>query len=283
MKTINLKLSELLRRLLKNKLAVVSLIVLILICLACILAPVLTTHSYAEINSSKRSSLPTRINILGTDDFGRDAFARLLYGGRITLRVAFTSTVMAAVIGSIIGLTAGYFGGKADMLISPVLDVLTAIPLMVLILAFELMMGWGQGNFMYAMALAYIPQFARLIRASTMSIIELGYIEASRALGCSHMMIICRHVLHNVAPPLVVRFFGCAAEALLTCTIVGYLQIGITPPTPEWGSIIYGASSYIMNTKALHLLIIPCAVVAACILSLNLLSDCIRDALDPQE
>ena len=272
---------EVLLKLIRNKIAVTCFFVFFIICLACVLAPYLTKWDYREINIDRLRQRPSSEHILGTDNLGRDYFARLLYGGRVTLRIAFVSTILATLIGSVIGLTAGYFGKRADFILSQLLDILASIPIFLLVLAFEVALGWGRGYFMYAMAIAAIPQFARLARATTMSIAGSEYIVAARALGVRHPAIILKHVLHNVAPPLIIRFTTGFAEALLTCTLMGYLGIGINPPTPEWGVLVYNSRSFIRSTP--RLMIIPCTVITACVISLSLFGDGLRDALDPRK
>ena len=272
--------SDTLRRLRKNKLAIICLIAFVLICLACVFAPIVTKWSYFTINPGARISPPSLEHLFGTDNLGRDMFARVLYGGRVTLRIALISTIIALAVGSIIGLVAGYFGGKVDLIVSPLLDIFAAVPVILLAIVFESMIGWGQGNFMYAIAIAAMPQFARLVRASVMSIMGSEYIEAARALGVSHIGVISRHVAHNVAPQLIVRFTIALAEALLTCTIMGYLSIGINPPTPEWGNIVYQAKSYMR--VAPQLMVIPCSVISLCVVSISVFGDGLRDAMDPR-
>ena len=149
-----------------------------------------------------------------------------------------------------------------------------------LIIVAEATLGWGRGNFMYAMAIAAVPQFARLVRASVMNIKASEYIEAARALGVSHTGIIFRHVLHNIASPLIVRFASGVAEALLICSIMGYLGLGVNPPLPEWGSIAYIGRAFIRLNPLL--MVFPCAAITVSVISLSLFSDGIRDALDPK-
>ena len=262
----------------KNSTAVISFVIFSLICLACVFAPLLTKWNYAEINMPDRLSLPSFSHILGTDRLGRDMFSRLLYGGRATLRIAFISTGAAAFIGGTLGLAAGYFKGWVDLIISPVLDILSAIPLILLALVIEGILGYGRGYFMYAIIIGAIPQFAHLARASTINVINRLYCEAARALGVSHLGIIRGHVLHHIAPLLVIRFASAVAESILTCTVFGYLDIGIRPPIPEWGNIVYSAKDAILTMP--QLTIIPCAVIAVSVISVNLFSDGLRDALD---
>jgi len=271
--------TETLRKLFGNKTATAGLIVFVLVCLACALAPWLSKWGYMDVNFSRPLERPSATYILGTDHLGRDMFTRLLYGGRRTLRIALGSTLMAAAAGCFVGLTAGYFGGKADFVLSHVLDMLASVPVFLLIIIAEAMLGWGRGNFIYAMAISAFPQFARLVRASVMSIKGNEYIEASRALGVSHTGIILRHILRNVSPSLIVRFTGGVTEALILCTIMGYIGIGINPPTPEWGALAFLGKAYIRVNPLL--IILPCAVIAICVISLSLFGDGLRDALDP--
>jgi len=273
--------ADMFRRLRKNKTALVCMSIFLIICLACIFAPYLTPYTYTKINVARRSEGPSIDHILGTDNLGRDQFTRLLYGGRVTLKITFVSTILAAVAGSIIGLLAGYFGGRADLIISPVIDTLAAIPIIILALVFEIAFGWGRGFFMYAMAIAAVPQFARLVRASVADVMGREYIEAARALGSNHLGIMSRHILHNIAPPFVIRFTTSLAEALMTCTIMGYLSIGIRPPMPEWGGIALNAKAYMRVAPVM--MVVPCGVIAFCIVSINLFGDGLRDALDPRE
>ena len=265
----------------KNKIATIGLLVFMLICLACLFAPFLTRWTFNEIHFEKFMLSPSREHILGTDRLGRDVFTRLLYGGRTTLQITFVSTVLATIVGTTIGLIVGYFGGWLDRLISGFIDTLASIPLFILVLACELALGWGEGNFMYAMAIAATPGYVRLVRASVMDIVRLEYIEASRALGLSHFQVITRHILHNIAPKLMVRFTSGATEALLLCSVMGYLGIGINPPRPEWGFLAYYGREFIRSRPSM--LIIPCIAIIVTALSLNLFGDGLRDVLDNRE
>ena len=264
----------------RNKVAVICLAIFLIICLSSIFAPYLTTYDYTKIDANARLARPSMEHLLGTDNLGRDLFTRLLYGGRLTLRIAFTATAIALVAGSVIGLLAGYFGGKIDFIISPVLDMLAAIPVILLALVFEEMISRGNGNYVYAIALAAIPQFARLVRISVINIMGSEYIEAARALGIGHFGVITRHIVHNVAPALIVRFTSALAEALLTCTVLGYLSIGINPPTPEWGNIVYLSKNFIR--LAPQLMIYPCAVISLTVISISIFGDGLHDAMDPR-
>ena len=272
--------AEALHKIYRNKAAVAGFFIFALICLACAFAPVLTKWKYDELNTNSALERPSLTHIFGTDRLGRDMLSRVLYGGRFTLRIALISTALAALVGGATGLLAGYFVGRADFIISHCLDMLAAIPIFLLIVAAEFALGWGKGNFMYAMAIAALPQFARLVRASVMEIMGSEYIEAARALGMSHAKIILKHVLHNVAPPLIIRFTSGLSEALLICTIMGYLSIGVNPPNPEWGALAYFSKGFLRSHP--HLMVIPCAAITISVISLNLFGDGLRDALDPR-
>jgi ABC-type dipeptide/oligopeptide/nickel transport system permease subunit len=269
-----------LRRFSRNRIAVICLALFLMICISCALAPRLTKYDYSGINAGDRLSKPSWTHLLGTDNLGRDLLTRILYGGRMTLRITFTSAVIALLIGSVIGLVAGYFGGRADFFISPVLDIIAAIPVILLALVFEAMLRWGNGNFMYAIAIAAIPQFARLVRVAVINMMGSEYIEAARALGVGHLGVILRHIVHNVAPALIVRFTSALAEAMLTCTVLGYLSIGINPPTPEWGNIVYLSKNFIR--LAPQLMILPCAVISLTVIAISLVGDGLGDAMDPR-
>ena len=269
------------RRLRKNKIAVISLIIFLLICLACIFAPFLTKWDYTFIDASEMRQPPSSEHILGTDSLGRDLYTRLLYGGRTTLKIALVSTALAAVFGGTIGIAAGYWGGSADLIIIELLDMMATLPVFILIIIVESILGWGRGYFMYALAIAATPQFARITRDTVMDVMGCEYIEASMALGSGHLSIIFHHVLHNIAPSLITRCASGVTDALLYCTIMGYLGIGINPPTPEWGALALIGKLYMRSNP--HMMVITCAVIIICVLSVSLFSDGLRDALDPKE
>ena len=269
------------RRLFNNKIAIAGFTVFFIICIACIMAPVLTKWNYYSISVENRMQAPSSTHIFGTDSLGRDTFTRLLYGGRITLAITFISTTLAMLIGGISGIAIGYFGGLVDFIISPILNIIASIPMFLLAIVFEAVFGFGRGYFMYAMLISAIPQFAWMVRASVVNIRKSLYIEAARALGVSHIMIIIKHVLHNIASQLIVSFTTGLADTLILCTIMGYLGVGIRPPTPEWGAIVSGSLTTLRTRP--HVVIIPCAIITICIISLSFFCDGLRDAFDPIE
>jgi peptide/nickel transport system permease protein len=233
----------------------------------------------SSMDVSRAMSPPSRENPFGTDYIGRDLLSRVLYGGRNTLYIAFSATLMAAAVGSLIGIVSGYYGGNIDFYVMRLMDILSSVPSFLLAIIVEVALGWGEGNFRYALAIAAVPSFARLLRPSVMGIMSSQYIEASRALGAGTAGIIYRHVVHNIAAPLLIQFTSSVANTILTCTILGYLGIGISPPTPEWGSLVYYGTAYLRNAP--HIALFPSMAVTLTVLSLNILGNGLRDALDP--
>lgn len=267
------------RRLCKNRIAVVSLVIFSLICISCIAAPFLTNWEYDDINMDSLHEGPSWEHPFGTDILGRDLLSRILYGGRATLRISFTAVAVSVIAGGIVGIACGFFGGVFDIIVMRVVDAVAAIPTIIMAIVVECALGFGVGNYMYAMAIALIPPFVRLIRTSVMTVMSSEYIEAAHALGVGNFKIILRHVIPNVTAPVLIHISNTAAESILMCTIIGYIGIGIFPPKPEWGALVaYGYNSLRAYP---HIALVPCIAVMLCVLSLNLLGNGLRDALDP--
>ena len=261
----------------RNPVAVAALAVLLAIILFCILYPAIVHHPYWELHITERLEPPSAKHPLGTDNLGRDLLMRIAWGGRVTLAVAFFSGLIAAVIGSAIGILCGYAGGSTDTVIMRLMDALSSIPGLLLAIVFDYMMGMGHGYFLYGIAIAGIPPFARLVRAAVLEISGSAYVEASRALGASPMHIIKAHVVRNVLPLTAIQATTAVADALTTCTILGYISIGIQPPTPEWGSLFFDGISYLRVLP--HLSLAPTAAIVLSIVSLYLIGNGIRDSL----
>lgn len=266
------------KRFCKNRLAVISLAVFVIIVFSCIAAPLLTSYDYDGIDYAVKNNPPSKDHIFGTDVLGRDIFSRILYGGRYTLSIAFTAVVLSTIFGGIVGLASGFIGGSFDNGVMRCMDALSSIPTVLLAIVVEFAMGFGVGNYKYAMAVALIPPFARLLRTTVMTVTGSEFIEAARALGIGNFEIVMRHIVPNVAAPALIHISNAAAEALLTCTVLGYIGFGISPPKTEWGEMV--AVGYTALRSHPHVALIPCFVVAACVLSLNLVGNGLRDAMD---
>ena len=261
----------------RNPVAVTALVLLLFIILFCVLYPFFTKANYWQMNMKERLALPSLEHPLGTDYFGRDLMVRIAWGGRITLSVAFLSGLIAAIIGTAIGILCGYAGGRTDSILMRLMDALSSVPGLLLAIVFDYMLGMGQGYFLFGIALAGIPPFARIVRAAVLEIGGSAYVEASRALGASPLQIIRDHVLRNVLPLAAIQGTTTVADALTTCTILGYISVGISPPMPEWGSLFNDGRQWLRTVP--HLSLIPAVIIVLCILCLYLLGNGIRDSL----
>jgi peptide/nickel transport system permease protein len=216
----------------------------------------------------------------GTDRFGRDILSREIYGARISLRVAVISIFAALLVGGIFGLVAGYFGGWIDLVISRCMDIFFSFPAMFLAIALAAMLGNGEGNATLAIAIVYMPLFARIIRGSVLTEREQEYVTASMALGASTVRIIFGHILPNVISPTVVQAAICMSYAILIEAALSYLGLGIQPPIPSWGTMLNEGRTYLEIAPWIS--IFPGLAIMLAVLAFNLMSDGFRDVLDPR-
>ena len=260
----------------RNPVAVASLVILLAVVLFCILYPLFSPYSYWKMIVPDRLQPPSAAHLLGTDNFGRDLLTRIAYGGRITLSVAFLSGLIAAVIGTGIGILCGYAGGRTDSLLMRLMDTIASIPSLLLAIVFDYVLGLGDGNFLFGIAIAAIPPFAKLVRAAVLEIGGSAYVEASLALGASHLHVVRKHVFHNVLPLAAVQATTSMADALTTCTILGYINVSIRPPIPEWGALFDAGSAHLRTLP--HMSLAPAVAIVLCIVCLYLLGNGIRDS-----
>ncbi len=268
------------RRLKKNRLAMFGLFVLVLLVLVAIFADVIAPYGYDEQNYSEMFQFPSWRHPMGTDNFGRDIFSRIIYGARISLQIGFISLTGSAVVGSILGACAGYYGGVADTVIMRCADILMSIPRTVLAIAIATTLGPGLTNAMIAVAISSIPNFARVVRASTLTVKDQEYIEAARAIGASDARIIARYIFPNVLAPIIVQATLGVGTAIILAASLSFLGLGIEPPTPEWGSMLSSARSYMRDYW--YMVTFPGLAIMVTVLALNLFGDGLRDALDPK-
>ncbi len=264
----------------RNKKAVVGAVILIMFALGAIFAPFLTPYEPQRQNIRNRLQGPSSEHWLGTDQFGRDIMTRILYGGRLSLRVGFTSVGIALAIGGTMGMIAGYYGGFIDNLFMRFVDVLLALPGFLLALAIVASLGPGLENVIIAIGIANIPAFARMMRSSVLTVKELDYVAASVAVGCSDYRILLKHVLPNAINPIIVLATLGLAGAILAAAGLSFLGMGAQPPTPEWGSMIATARPFIR--VAHYPVTFPGLAIFLTVLSLNMVGDGLRDALDPR-
>jgi peptide/nickel transport system permease protein len=264
----------------RSKAAVIGGIVLILMVLAAIFADKIAPFGFDDQDISKSFTLPGMEFILGTDNLGRCIFSRLLYGARVSLRIGLISVAISAVAGTILGAIAGYYGGVIDNVIMRVMDILLAIPGILLAIAISAALGPGVGNAMLAIGVAALPGFARIIRSSVLSIREMEYIEAARAINSTDLHIITKYILPNVLAPIIVQSTLGVASAILQATTLSFLGLGVQPPNPEWGAMISSGRSFLRDYS--YLTTFPGIAIMLTVFSLNLLGDGLRDALDPR-
>lgn len=267
-------------KLVRNKAAMAGIIFLFIMIAGAVFAPVLTPYGMNDQSIYDRLQPPSLEHIFGTDYLGRDMLARVLYGGRVTLKIGFVSMLIAVAIGGVLGAVAGFRGGRADAVIMRVIDILTPIPGVLLAVLIMAIIGLGKSNIMYAIGIAAVPGVVRLTRSSIMEVMSSEYVEASRALGVGSFEIFFRHVLHNIASPLIIYITGGVAEAIILSTALGYVGLATTPPTAEWGYMVYLGVSYLRTEW--FLAGFPCLAIVLTVLSLNMMGDGLRDAFDPR-
>lgn len=254
-------------------------IFLVLLFLA-VISPIIMPYNYAETNLMERFATPNANHLFGCDEFGRDIFSRLLYGGRYSLTVGLLSVGGALIVGVVMGAIAGFFGGWVDTLIMRFLDIFQSIPGTLFTICISAALGTGFDKTVLALAISRAPGMARTLRASIMKTRNEEYVEAAGAIGCSTFRIIVNYVLPNSFSPMLVQTSQGVAQTMLTTASLSYIGLGIQPPTPEWGAMLSGAKNYIRDYP--HMLLFPGLFIAITVLGLNMFGDGLRDALDPK-
>ena len=268
------------KRLKKSRMAMFGLVLFIIICLGAIFADVIAPYPFDFQNLDETFQFPNAKHWFGTDSVGRDIFSRILYGGRISLQIGLVSVLISVTIGGSLGAIAGFYGGKTDNLIMRTLDILLAIPAILLAITIVTALGPGMFNLMLAIGVSSIPSFARIVRASILSVKEQEFVEAARLSGCNDAHIIFSHLVPNIMAPIIVQVTLSMALAILSASSLSFIGLGIQPPMPEWGAMLSAGRAYIRNYS--HIVLFPGLAIMATILSLNLLGDGLRDALDPR-
>ncbi|WBA81276.1 nickel transporter permease [Endozoicomonas sp. GU-1] len=273
---------EVWHRLKRDKMAMLGLLIITLVVLAAIFADVIADYETVVIaqNLSDRLQGPSAQYWLGTDEFGRDIFARIIHGTRVSLMVGVLSVAIAIVMGGGLGAVAGYYGGKIDNVIMRVMDIFLAVPSILLAIAIVSALGANLMNLMLAIAISSVPTYARVVRASVLTIRDQEFIEAARAIGASDLRIIFRHIIPNCLSPVIVQGALGVAGAILSTAGLSFIGLGIQPPEPEWGAMLAGGRQYLRH--AWHVTTFPGLTIMITILALNLLGDGLRDALDPR-
>lgn len=253
--------------------------ILLLVVLITLLAPLIAPYDPIDIVADRRLP-PSRAHIMGTDEIGRDTFSRIVYGGRVSLRVGILAVLIGAAIGTFLGIVSGFLGGWLDAVIMRCVDVLLAFPGILLALSIVAILGPSINNVMIAVGIEFIPAFVRTVRGSTLSAKEEDYVLAARAVGAKSGRIIGRHVLPNVVQTVIVLGSLAVGIAILAAAGLSFLGLGAQPPTPEWGAMLSDARNYLRESP--HLAVFPGATIMIVVLSLNLVGDGLREILDPR-
>lgn len=272
--------SLVIKRLSHNRIAMAGLIITLLMFLLAILSPWIIPYDYAALSMSERFLGPSLKHLCGTDDMGRDIFSRLLYGSRASLAMGFLATIISTVIGMVIGSIVGYFGGIVDTVVMRLVDILQAIPGILLAIAISACLGSGFVNTIIALSIGGIPMTVRLLRGSIMGVRKMEYLDAAQTINCSVPRTIMKHILPNSISPIIVSVTMGIGNTILMAASLSYIGLGVQPPTPEWGAMLSSARTYMRDYP--HMVLFPGIAIAIIVLSLNMLGDGLRDALDPK-
>lgn len=267
-------------RLLRNPSAVVGLTIVVLLLLAALAAPLLTPFDPVKQNLRAVLQAPSSVHPLGTDQLGRDILARILYGARLTLFIGVVAVGVGMAVGVPLGVISGFYRGTLDLVIQRVIDLMLSFTTFLLALTLVALLGVGLTNVIVAVGVSTIPRFARLVRSSVLSIREVTYIEASRALGLPNRRILWLHVLPNALAPVIVQATLSMGSTILTAAGLGFLGLGVQPPTPEWGAMLGEGRNYIFSQP--NVTTFPGLAIFLAVVGFNLLGDGLRDALDPK-
>lgn len=265
----------------KNKLAMTGILILGLMIVVILATPLLIPYSsVVKQNFAERFLTPNSRHWFGTDEYGRDLFARILYGGQISLFGGLAAVALSFVAGCIMGGSAGYFGGRTDTIIMRIVDVFMAIPHALLAMAVITALGNGVGKLIVSIAIAQTPRFARVVRASILNLRNQEFIEAARCCGTSSTRIIMKHILPNGMGPIIVSATLALGQAILDISAMGFLGLGVASPTPEWGTILSENKIHIRYYP--HLGVIPGICIGLAVMTANFIGDGLRDAFDPR-
>jgi peptide/nickel transport system permease protein len=275
---------DFLRTFFSNRLALFGALVMAVFILLAIFAPLIAPYDPLRQELTEKFAPPSAAHPFGQDELGRDILSRVIFGARISLTAGLAAVALATVAGTIIGIMAGYFGGRPDSLLMRLMDVLLAFPSILLAIVIVSVLGASLTNAMLAIGIVFIPQMARVVRSAVISVRERDYIEAERALGAGNAQIVFSGVLPNSMAPLIVQATLTLATAILDVAALSFLGLGARAPTPEWGAMLTDAfrSGYGVFVTGQHAIVFPGIAIALCVLAVNFVGDGLRDALDPR-
>lgn len=271
---------EFLKRLVKNKLALFGGIVFLLICLTAIFAPLIAPYDYEAMDMANKYLSPSLEHLFGTDQYGRDIFSRVIYGGRWSLTLGVASSIVSTVLGIIVGSIAGYFGGKVDSVIMRFIDILQCIPGILLTICIASVLGTGLFNTVLAMSFGGIWGTARMLRGQILTVRNQEYVEAAKATNVSEGRIILKYVIPNSIQPIIVQACMGIGGTIMGAAGLSFLGLGIQPPMPEWGAMLNDGRSYLRYYP--NMLFAPMLFIALTVISISFFGDGLRDAMDPR-
>lgn len=270
-----------LSRFLRNKLAVLGFILLLILVGVAIFADQIATYPFDKQDLILTLDPPSQAHYFGTDEFGRDIFSRVVYASRISIIVGFLAVTIGVTVGGLLGAFSGYYGGWLDSIVMRVMDILLSIPTTLLAIAIAASLGPGLFNLLVAVGISSIPRYARIVRGSVLSVRDMEFVEAAKATGSNNFRIIIKHVIPNCMAPLIVQITLGVAGAIISTAGLSFIGLGVQPPTPEWGAMLSSGRNYIRSYP--HLTFFPGLAIMLTILALNFLGDGLRDALDPKQ
>lgn len=276
------QLKEIWFRLKKNKTSVLGLIIILIIISLAIASGFIYDYDEDVINQniSERLQSPSLDHPFGTDELGRDILARIIYGSRTSLSIGFTTVVISLISGGILGAISGFYGGRIDNVIMRIMDIFLAIPGTLFAITIVAALGTSTINLMIALSISGVPRFARIVRSSVMTVRDVEFVEAARAIGANNLRIIIQHVIPNSLAPVIVQTTLQVATIILTIAGLSFLGLGVSAPQPEWGAMLSSARAYMREYS--YMTLFPGLAIMITILALNLLGDGLRDALDPR-
>lgn len=268
------------RRLCKNRLAIAGLVVFLLLCLLSVFSVWINPYDYEAVDIVNKLALPSGEHWFGTDQLGRDILSRILYGGRFSLSMGIIATFVALAFGIVLGAVSGFYGGVVDNLIMRCFDVIQAIPSILIAIMVSALMGTGFVSTIFALAVPFVPNYARMLRAQFLQVGQQEYVEAAASLSCSKTTIMFKHILPNAFAPLIVSATMNVANAVLTAATLSFIGLGVQSGIPEWGAMLSASRNYMRDYP--FMVVFPGVFIMITVLSLNMLGDGVRDALDPK-
>ena len=268
------------RRFLHSKTGVAGTIVLLVVIAAAVFAGQVSPYSPIKQDFRVEREPPSLAHLMGTDEFGRDVLSRVIWGAQSSLQAGATAATIALVVGLVLGMLAAYYGGRADSLIMRCMDVVLAFPYLLLAIAVVAILGPGLRNAMIAIAVVYVPHYARVVRGSVLSVRARDYVEAARAIGARDGRVMWQHVLPNTLAPVIVQTTLNVGSAIIDTAGLSFLGLGTQPPTPDWGNMLSAGRNYVIDSP--WIATFPGLAILATVLAFNLMGDALRDAFDPR-